>query len=188
MRQCCGQSLLPSHHRAQETPRSDPRRSRFQVVRASAQRRRRPFANRRRRAPWRGLPPEVARSPERRAPPRRALFAYCLHAEDHECKYEGSLGVAKRSEHHAVKICQSELGRGLRALDARSRRALIGLPLKDGSDAPVVGWRYVRVTCRSDRTQLDTERHVRVELGGLHPDVGVAAASCRSARRTSGRR
>jgi hypothetical protein len=34
-----------------------------------------------------GLPPEVARIPERRALPRHALFAYCLHAEDRERRY-----------------------------------------------------------------------------------------------------
>jgi hypothetical protein len=52
---------------------------------------------------------------------------------------EGSLGVAKRAQHHAVKICQSQLGRGLRALDACARSALIGLPLEDRSCAPEVG-------------------------------------------------
>ncbi len=57
-------------------------------------------------------------------------------------------------------------------LYAGAGSALIGLPLEDGSDAPVVGWRCVRVTCRSDRTQLDTDRHLRVELGGLYANVG----------------
>ena len=38
---------------------------------------------------------------------------------------EGSLGVAKRAQHHAVKIGQRQLRRGLRAFDARARSALI---------------------------------------------------------------
>src|SRR4029077_10607040 len=85
---------------------------------------------------------------------------------------EGSFGVAKRGQHHAVKICESELGRDLRARDARSRRTLIGLPPEDRSEAPEVGGRSICVTSYSGRAELRSYRHVGVELRGLHADAG----------------
>ena len=115
--------------------------------------------------------------------PARTIFALqIVHVN-----IQGSLSVTKGFKNYTVETRRSELGRGFRPLEAGAGRALIGLPFQARfrrNWSKMYRRRALRRLSPRARQWRCRDRAARV----CTPMLAVAAASWRSAWRTSGRR
>lgn len=107
---------------------------------------------------------------------------------------ESRLSIAERRQDRAVKVRQSEFGRGMGGGDASTRSTLIGLPCENRTQLPEVRRRGKSIGRCTYRTRSDPDADIRIKRSrrdtylrgcscelplGL-PDVRAALEECRS--------